>query len=370
MEEEKSFKIVFFGYTGCGKTCIINRLIGKSFIEYSEATSVYEYFHKSLKIEGHLFYTNILDTIGVGNITSLTKIFLKDAKGVFVVYDVTYENSFESIDKYIKFIKEIGNNDDTQIFIIGNKCDLIKNRKVTFEQGESKAKEYGADFIETSALSGKNIEEAFEIMMKKVIIKELEKNDTEDNKKILKSLTKEIKKLKKVKDVSNDIKNEYDKLKKDYDKLQKNYDKLKNDNDRLNNELNKAKNIISNFDKKEKENIDEINNLKNIILQKEDEINILNLKLKNIETFDKKIFNNNDIISVHFISSAQNINCPIKCLSNETFAEVEERLYQKHQEYRETNNNFASKGKVIMRFKKLIENNINNGDKIELIKIK
>ena len=55
-------------------------------------------------------------------------------------------------------------------------------------------------------------------------------------------------------------------------------------------------------------------------------------------------------------------------MKNDTFAEVEEKLYQKYQEYRETNNKFLSKGISVMRFKKIIENNINDGDKIELIK--
>ena len=56
-------------------------------------------------------------------------------------------------------------------------------------------------------------------------------------------------------------------------------------------------------------------------------------------------------------------------MKTDTFAEVEEKLYQKYEEYRETNNNFVAKGKVILRFKKICDNNINDGDKIELIKI-
>ena len=91
--------------------------------------------------------------------------------------------------------------------------------------------------------------------------------------------------------------------------------------------------------------------------------------MKNTKTLNKASFNNDDIIYIHFISSDQNINCPIKCLKNDTFAEVEERLYQKYQEFREVNNNFLSKGIKVMRFKKIIENNINDGDKIELIKM-
>ena len=58
-------------------------------------------------------------------------------------------------------------------------------------------------------------------MMKKVVKKELEKINIQ-NMRILKSLSNESKKLKKLKDEFYYI-NEYDKLKKDYDILKKNY---------------------------------------------------------------------------------------------------------------------------------------------------
>ena len=177
----------------------------------------------------------------------------------------------------------------------------------------------------------------------------------------------ENEKTKKLKEELNHYKSEYDDLKKVYNLLKQKYDKLKDENDKLNIELNKSKNIISNLEDKTKKNLNAINNLKNINLQKEDEINNLKLKIKNIDTFNKTSFNKDEILYVHFISSDQNINCPIKCLNTDTFAEVEERLYQKYQEFRETNNKFISKEKTVMRFKTIIENSINDGDKIELI---
>ncbi len=179
-------------------------------------------------------------------------------------------------------------------------------------------------------------------------------------------LKKNYNKLKEDNDI---LKKDYDKLKKDYDILKKDYDKLKKDNDNLSNELNKVKLTNFNNEDKLKKNLNEINNLKYNIRQKDDEIFKLNLKIRNIETLDKTSFKNDDIIYVHFISSDQNINCPIKCLKTDTFAEVEEKLYQRYQEYRETNNKFVLKEKTIMRFKKIIENNITDGDEIELIKI-
>ena len=143
---------------------------------------------------------------------------------------------------------------------------------------------------------------------------------------------------------------------------------LKIDNDKLNEELIKANKIISNFNSNQNGNNIIINNLNELIKLKDKEINDLKNKLKNNGNITKS-FGYDDILFVHFISLDQKINCPIKCLATETFAEVEEKLYKKYEEYRETNNNFVTKGKIVLRFKKICENNIQDGDKIELIKI-
>ena len=55
------------------------------------------------------------------------------------------------------------------------------------------------------------------------------------------------------------------------------------------------------------------------------------------------------------------------CLSSNTFAEVEEKLYKKFPVYRNTNNNFIANGNVVLRFKTVGENNIGNGLPVTLI---
>ena len=162
---------------------------------------------------------------------------------------------------------------------------------------------------------------------------------------------------------NNKLIDELNKYKKENEEMKNKIKELKNENTKLNNELIKAQKIISNFKNNNQQNIN-INNLNEIIKNKDIEIN--NLKLQ-IQNKNNNFVNFNDIIIVHFISTDQKINCPINCLKTDTFAEVEEKLYQKYVEYRETNNNFIAKGRVILRFKKICENNIENGDKVQLI---
>ena len=357
MEDENAFKFAFIGPEKVGKSNIIERLLGNDFNEKSSSTNGASYANVSLELEGCSFDFNLWDSAGNEKYISLTKIFLRGIKGVFAVYDITDKSSFDNVDKWIELLKEV-DADNVPKILIGNKCDLMDKRKVTFEEGELKAKKYGAYFIETSALSGENLENAFNKIKLEAAKNKFNETKSKKYKKGLKEL---INKLEKIVSQTGNLKSE--------SYSQKDFDKLKDDNAKLNDELNKAKNIILNLENKDKENASVINNLRSAIREKDDKILNLKLKIKNIESFNKTSFNNDDIISVYFISSNHNIYCPIKCLKTNTFAEVEEKLYQKYQEYRETNNKFISKGIAIKRFKTIIENNIIDGDKIELIKM-
>lgn len=104
-------------------------------------------------------------------------------------------------------------------------------------------------------------------------------------------------------------------------------------------------------------------NLKNQLKLKDNEINNLRL-LKN----EKRLYDINDIIVINFISIDNSIHEGIKCLADETFAEVEERFYKKYDELRNTNNMFLCGGNQILRFKKLKENKIHDGSQIQLVK--
>ena len=70
---------------------------------------------------------------------------------------------------------------------------------------------------------------------------------------------------------------------------------------------------------------------------------------------------------INFISSDQKIHFAIPCFKTNTFAEVEEKLYQEFPEYRETNNNFLYNGGQILRFKTVADNKITKGLPITLI---
>ena len=173
------------------------------------------------------------------------------------------------------------------------------------------------------------------------------------------------------------LRNELNNYKLENDKLRIEINKLIFDNKRLttdliiaNNKISYFNNIMNNNNNNNLGNTNIINDLHELITVKDKEINDLKLQLQMKPEINKRSVNFNDIMIVHFVSQDNKINYAIKCLKTDRFAEVEEQLYQKYSEYRETNNNFLIKDKIVLRFKTISENNIQIGDKIQLINSK
>ena len=70
---------------------------------------------------------------------------------------------------------------------------------------------------------------------------------------------------------------------------------------------------------------------------------------------------------VNFISTDSKVHFAVKCVKNNTFAEIEEKLYREYPEYRENNNTFLANGNQVLRFKTIEENKIGNGLPVTLI---
>ena len=170
------------------------------------------------------------------------------------------------------------------------------------------------------------------------------------------------------------MKEDLNKYKKENEQLKLNLDKYRIENDKLKADLLKANKIISGIQNNQNSNNelknlrDEYNKLKYELTLKEKEIKDLKDKVKNNSIEDMKV-NYKDIMVINFISMDSTVQCGIKCLPTDIFAEVEEKLYQRFDNLRNTNNMFMANAKPVLRFKKIIENNIKDGDVLQLHKL-
>ena len=177
---EALYKIILIGDSGVGKTNILSRYMYNEFKSDSKSTIGVEFSSKRITINNTLIKAQIWDTAGHERYRAITNTYYKGSNGCFIVYDITNMESFENIDKWYTDIEKVANIDIT-IVIVGNKCDLENERKVSIEKGKEKAKELGACFFETSALSNINIENIFNVIITNIHNKYEKKKEEGDN---------------------------------------------------------------------------------------------------------------------------------------------------------------------------------------------
>ena len=141
---------------------ILSRLLKYDFNENSSPTFGFQFVVKIFKIDGHQIKAQIWDTTGRERYKKVALIYSRGTKGALVVYDITNKESFDKVVNHINDLKKFAQK-DVSIILIGNKNDLEDKREIMKEQGEEKAKKHNASFIETSALTGENLDKAFEM---------------------------------------------------------------------------------------------------------------------------------------------------------------------------------------------------------------
>lgn len=167
MDNDKGtlINLTLLGDSLVGKTCILNRFAKDIFIN-TILTVGMEFAEKSEFFAGRQYLIRLLDTVGQEKYRSMVSSFFKNADGMFIVYDVTSQSSFDNVSYWLDQIKE-NNSNDIPIMLVGNKTDLIK--VIQTEDGVKKANESKTDFCEVSALNGSNINNAIMSLAEKVI---------------------------------------------------------------------------------------------------------------------------------------------------------------------------------------------------------
>ena len=160
-------KVVLVGDSGVGKTNIMSKYLKNEFHEDSKATVGVEFGAKQFTVEGHVIKAQIWDTAGQERYKAITSAYYKGAKGAFIVYDITRKNTFDSVSRWVSDLTATADK-KISIILIGNKSDLEDQRQVTKEMGEEKANQLQVAFLETSAMSGENLEKGFQMMINEI----------------------------------------------------------------------------------------------------------------------------------------------------------------------------------------------------------
>ena len=193
-----SLSFILIGDSTVGKSCFFKRYFRNEFSEGIFHTIGIDKETKHIKIGNNSYKITLWDTAGQEKFRFLPKKYYNNADGIFLLFDVTNEESFKNVSSWINDVKENsgktnenGNKSSITLFLIGNKIDL-DGREVSKEQAEMEAKSLGVKYFEISCKFNMNIPEVMQSMImecyKKVNINDL------SSFKLNKGKTKKVKK--------------------------------------------------------------------------------------------------------------------------------------------------------------------------------
>eukprot|EP01120_Amphizonella_sp_Union-15-10_P000749 TRINITY_DN1077_c0_g1_i1.p1 TRINITY_DN1077_c0_g1~~TRINITY_DN1077_c0_g1_i1.p1 ORF type:complete len:201 (-),score=25.82 TRINITY_DN1077_c0_g1_i1:126-728(-) len=154
------FKYIIVGNSGVGKSCLLLQFTEKRFQTSHDVTIGVEFGSRTVTLQDKQVKLQIWDTAGQEKFRSITRSYYRGAAGALLVYDITRRESFDKLSEWLDDCRKYSNS-NIVIILIGNKCDLEGNRQVSIEEGEQFAKRNGLTFMETSAKSSQNVEDAF-----------------------------------------------------------------------------------------------------------------------------------------------------------------------------------------------------------------
>ena len=166
-------KFIIIGDAAVGKSNLLVRYTSGQFKEEYQLTIGVEFGSNNVIIGDNTYRIQIWDTAGQENFRSITRSYYKNTACAIIVYEISNKKSFENISSWIEECKNTAPKSILMV-LVGNKCDL-DNREVTEEEGREFAEKNGMLFFETSAKTGKNVEELFKQSVK-VIDQKIKEN--------------------------------------------------------------------------------------------------------------------------------------------------------------------------------------------------
>ena len=155
-----------------GKTSILERYVNNNFKPNYITTIGMDKRFKRLEINNKDVDVFFTDTAGEERFRSLTKMFYKDADGIFIGFSLTEEKTLKSINYWVEQIEQNCNKKGKELSLVlfGNKCDDKDNIQVKKEDIDEIKEKYKLAYFETSAKDNINIQNLFEFLIKSTII--------------------------------------------------------------------------------------------------------------------------------------------------------------------------------------------------------
>ncbi|XP_071108538.1 ras-related protein M-Ras-like [Haliotis cracherodii] len=165
-----TFKLVVVGDGGVGKSALTIQFFQKMFVQDYDPTIEDSYIQHT-DIDGQRCILDVLDTAGQEEFSAMREQYMRKRDGFLRIYSVTVKQSFENIRNFHTQILLVKDRNNYPMILVGNKVDLVHQRKVSKDLGRDLASELCITYrikiryIETSAKDPPlNVDFAFHVV--------------------------------------------------------------------------------------------------------------------------------------------------------------------------------------------------------------
>lgn len=155
-------KIVMVGDMGVGKTTIIHRYLTGEFNPGENPTIGALSVKTTVSLgDGSTVDLTLWDTAGQERFQSLIPLYLRNARGIVLVCDVTAKNTVQTLDTI--YLSLANTDTSTIMYLVANKIDLdVENgANNTYSELRQWAADHGMLFMAVSAKTGLGIDDLF-----------------------------------------------------------------------------------------------------------------------------------------------------------------------------------------------------------------
>ncbi|XP_042575141.1 ras-related protein Rab-12-like [Cyprinus carpio] len=132
---DDKLQVIIIGSRGVGKTSLMERFTDDTFCEACKSTVGVDFKIKTVELRGKKIRLQIWDTAGQERFNSITSAYYRGAKGIVLVYDITKQETFEDLPKWMKMIDKYAS-EDAELLLVGNKLDCESDRAISRQQAE------------------------------------------------------------------------------------------------------------------------------------------------------------------------------------------------------------------------------------------
>jgi len=154
------FKLLVIGDSSVGKSSLLLRYADNTFTESFISTIGVDFKIKTIPLDNSNIKLQIWDTAGQERFRTITSSYYRGAHGIIIVYDVTNQDSFRNVQKWLQEIDRYAG-DHVHKILVGNKCDMESERRVTTKEAQEFADQLNIILIETSAKTAVNVDNVF-----------------------------------------------------------------------------------------------------------------------------------------------------------------------------------------------------------------